>query len=50
MLLPSHYHYAAAVFRYQREYAMMMHEQSSFVCLDDMHQGELGHPVATIEG
>ena len=45
-------HYAAAVFGYQREYAVMMREESGFVCLDDKHRvkvGEPGHPVAAIE-
>ena len=45
-------HYAAAIFRYQREYAVMMREHSAFVCLDDKHKvkvGEPGHPVAAVE-
>ena len=45
-------HYAAAVFRYEREYAVMVKEHSTFVCLDDKHRikiGEPGFPVAAAE-
>ena len=45
-------HYAAASFRYMREYALMVREHCLFVCLDDKHKikvGEPGFPVATAE-
>ncbi len=45
-------HYAAGVFRYQREYAVSVKEHSMFVCLDDKHRikvGEPGFPVAAAE-
>ena len=45
-------HYAAAVFRYQRELAVMFRQNSSFVCMDDKHcvkVGEPNYPVAAAE-
>ena len=45
-------HYAAAVFRYQRELAVMFCEHSSFFCMDDKHRvkvGEPNYPVAAAE-
>lgn len=45
-------HYAAAVFRYQRELAVMFRQNSSFVCMDDKHRvkvGEPNYPVAAAE-
>ena len=45
-------HYAACIFRYQREYAVSMKEHSMFLCLDDKHRikvGEPGFPVAAAE-
>lgn len=45
-------HYAAAVFRYQREYAIMMKDYCYFLCLDDKHRvkvGEPNFPVASAE-
>ena len=45
-------HYAAAVFRYQHEYACKLRDCSAFVCLDDKHRikiGEPGYPVAAAE-
>ena len=45
-------HYAAAVFRYQREMAVEFKEFSNFVCLDDKHRikiGEPNFPLATAE-
>ena len=45
-------HYAAAVFRYQRELAVMFREYSTFHCMDDKHHvkvGEPGYPVAAAE-
>ena len=45
-------HYAAALFRYQREFAIKFKSHSTFVCLDDKHRakvGEPGFPVAAVE-
>jgi hypothetical protein len=45
-------HYCAALFRYQREFAMKFRDISAFVCLDDKHKvkiGEPGYPVAAAE-
>ena len=37
-------HYAAALFRYEREYAIMFKDYCSFVCLDDKHRIKIGEP------
>ena len=45
-------HYAAAVFRYQREMSLLFQGMCVFVCLDDKHRvkiGEPGYPVAAVE-
>lgn len=45
-------HYAAAIFRYEREYAVKFKEWSLFVCMDDKHRikvGEPNYPVAAAE-
>ena len=45
-------HYAAAIFRYQREFAVMLRHNSLFVCMDDKHRlkvGEPNYPVAAAE-
>ena len=45
-------HYAAALFRYQREFALKFRDHTAFVCLDDKHRikiGEPGFPVAAAE-
>ena len=45
-------HYAAAIFRYQRKYAVMLREKSLFICMDDKHRlkvGEPNYPVAAVE-
>ncbi len=45
-------HYAAAIFRYQREHALKYRDYSGFICLDDKHRikvGEPGFPVAAAE-
>ena len=45
-------HYAAAIFRYQREYAIMLRDASLFICMDDKHRlkiGEPNYPVAAVE-
>lgn len=45
-------HYAAAIFRYQREMAILFKMHCTYVCLDDKHRikvGEPGFPVAAAE-
>ena len=45
-------HYAAAIFRYEREYASQVREHARFLCIDDKHRakvGEPGFPVAAAE-
>ena len=45
-------HYAASLFRYQREVAVKFRSYSNFACLDDKHRvkvGESGFPVAAAE-
>lgn len=45
-------HYAACLYRYQREYAITVHDHAVFVCLDDKHKikvGEPNSPVAAAE-
>ena len=45
-------HYCAAIFRYMREYALLVRDLAIFVSLDDKHcikVGEPGYPVAAAE-
>ena len=45
-------HYCAALFRYEREQAILLRDNSMFACLDDKHWipvGEPGYPVASVE-
>ena len=45
-------HYCAALFRYQREFAVKYRNLVNFVCIDDKHKikvGEPGFPVAAAE-
>ncbi len=45
-------HYAAGIFRYQRELAVKFREFSTFFCMDDKHRlkvGEPNYPVAAAE-
>ena len=45
-------HYAACIFRYEREYAVLMRENAVFACIDDKHRikvGEPDFPVASAE-
>ncbi|GES84620.1 hypothetical protein GLOIN_2v1782174 [Rhizophagus clarus] len=45
-------HYASALFRYQKEMAILLCENSWLVFMDDKHQckvGEPGYPVAAVE-
>ena len=45
-------HYCAALFRYEREQAILLRDNSMFACLDDKHRipvGEPGYPVASVE-
>lgn len=37
-------HYAAGIFRYQREYAVLMKDHCAFYCLDDKHRIKVGEP------
>uniref|UniRef100_A0A1X7V2Q1 Uncharacterized protein n=1 Tax=Amphimedon queenslandica TaxID=400682 RepID=A0A1X7V2Q1_AMPQE len=37
-------HYAAACFRYMREYALQIYSECSFICLDDKHKIKIGEP------
>lgn len=45
-------HYASAIFRYLKEFAIQHKPFCNFVCMDDKHKlkvGEPGYPVATVE-
>ena len=45
-------HYASALFRYEKEFAIKFRSFTSFVCQDDKHSikvGEPGYPVAAVE-
>ncbi len=45
-------HYAAAIFRYEREYSIRVRDHCNFLCVDDKHRakvGEPGFPVAAAE-
>jgi len=45
-------HYAAALFRYEREFAIKYRDECMFLCIDDKHKikvGEPGFPVASAE-
>ena len=45
-------HYAACVFRYIREYAIICRDFYNFICLDDKHRVKVGEPevpVAAVE-
>ena len=45
-------HLCAALFRYEREYAIRFRDISLFVCIDDKHKisvGEPNYPVAAVE-
>ena len=45
-------HYAAAIFRYEREMSLLFRGKCVFVCLDDKHRikiGKPGYPVAAME-
>ena len=41
-------HYAACLFRYDREYAILLRNHSIFVCIDDKHRVEIGEPGAPV--
>ena len=46
-------HYAACLFRYEREYTILLRNHSIFVCIDDKHRVKIGKPdapVASVEG
>ena len=45
-------HYASALFRYLKEFAIKYRDQLTMVCMDDKHSmkiGEPGYPVAAVE-
>lgn len=45
-------HYASAVFKYLKEFAVKFRDNCVMVCMDDKHHckvGEPGHPVAAVE-
>ena len=45
-------HYAACIFRYQREFAVKLRNSAIFACVDDKHRvkiGEISCPVAAAE-
>ena len=45
-------HYAAAIFRYEREFAIKFRDYCGFACLDDKHRikvGDPGSPLAAVE-
>ena len=37
-------HYATATFRYMREYALLLRNHCSFICVDDKHKVKVGEP------
>lgn len=37
-------HYAAAIYRYEREFAVKFRELTNFVCIDDKHKIKVGEP------
>jgi len=41
-------HYAAAIFRYMHEYALMLREFCAFVCIDDKHKLKIGKPTCPV--
>ena len=45
-------HYASALFRYEKEFALKYRSHVDFICMDDKHTckvGEPGYPVAAVE-
>ena len=45
-------HYAAAIFRYEREFALKFRDHCVIVCLDDKHRikvGDPGSPLTAVE-
>ena len=41
-------HYAACLYRYQREYAIKVRDYAVFVCLDDKHKIKVGEPESPV--
>ena len=41
-------HYAACLFRYEREYALLVRDHAIFVCIDDKHRIKVGEPDAPV--
>ncbi|XP_033758052.1 uncharacterized protein LOC117340399 [Pecten maximus] len=45
-------HYASAIFRYMKDFAVKFRDNAVMVCMDDKHHckvGEPGHPVAAVD-
>ena len=41
-------HYAAAIFHYMCDYALMVRDVCAFVCLDDKHKIKIGEPYCPV--
>ena len=41
-------HYAACLFRYEREYALLVKDHAIFACIDDKHWIKVGEPDAPV--
>ena len=41
-------HYAACLFRYEKEYAVLVKDYAIFICMDDKHWIKLGEPDAPV--
>ena len=41
-------HYAACLFRYEREYALLVKDHAIFACIDDKHRIKVGEPDAPV--
>lgn len=41
-------YYAACLFRYEREYALLVKDYAIFACIDDKHRIKVGEPDAPV--
>jgi hypothetical protein len=41
-------HYAACIFRYQREFAVKLRNSAMFACVDDKHRVKIGEPTCPV--
>ncbi len=41
-------HYAACIFRYEKQYAVLMRDYCAFYCLDDKHRIKIGEPECPV--